>query len=109
MIWGALSLLGIFAFFGTIGYQLSMKGDGNLAAEDQDVRFVREWLGLSHDRDIRIEHSHNPTGSWSGDYEKIFAIKLIDFDESIILHREGVSRGDKGNIQLAMGIFTPDG
>lgn len=113
MIWGAVSLLGMIIFFGTVGYQLGIK-NAKVEDDDQDVRFVHEWFGLGHDRDAQIVHSHNPTGSWSGDYEKAFAIKLVDLDESEIVQRHGVSRGDELTATIRGAVefvtdFTDDG
>lgn len=95
MIWGGVSLLGIIVFYGTVAYQLGTRTTRIVEKDDQDVRFVLEWFGLSHDHEVEIEHSYNPTGSWSGDYEKAFAIKLVQIEKPGIMQRHGVSRGDK--------------
>ena len=95
MIWGAVSLLGIIVFYATIAYQIGTRTTRVVKNDDQDVRFVLEWSGLSQDHEVKIEHSYNPTGSWSGDYTKAFAMKLVHIEESEIMQRHGVSRGDK--------------
>ena len=95
MIWGAVSLLGIIVFYATLAYQISTRTTRIVESDDQDVRFVLDWFGLSHDQKVNIEHSYHPTGSWSGDYMKAFAIKIAHIEESEIIQKHGVSSGDK--------------
>ena len=95
MLLGAVFLLGMIVFYATFAYQMSTRNTRIVESDDQDVRFVLEWFGLSHDHKVNIEHSYNPTGSWSGDYTKAFAIKMVNLEESEITHKHGVSRGDK--------------
>ncbi len=64
-------------------------------SDDQDVRFVLEWFGLSHDQSVKLAHSYNAPPTWSGDYMKAFAIKIAHIEESQIIQRHDVSRGDK--------------
>jgi len=85
MTWGAVSLLFVIVFYGTVAYQLGTRTTRIVENDAQDVRFVLEWFGLSHDHEVDIEHSFHPTGSWSGYYENAFAIKLVHFEESQIV------------------------
>jgi hypothetical protein len=95
MIWGAISLLGIIAFYTTLAYQISTRKSGIVQTEDEDVRFVRRWFGLHDGQKVNIEHSYHPTGSWSGDYMKAFAINIDHMEKSEIIQIHGVSSGDK--------------
>ena len=113
MTWGVVSLLGMLTLIGTVAYQLSMRNTA-VEGDDQDVQFVINWLGPGHVRDATIVHSYNPTGSWSGDYEKVFAIRFVDLDQTEIVQRDGVSRGDElspvvlGAVEF-VSDFTNDG
>ena len=75
MIWGAVSLLFIIVFYITLAFQLSHRERQIAAKEDQDVRFVTECFGLDPAKPLKLEHSYHATGSWAGDYMKLFAVK----------------------------------
>ncbi len=95
MIWGAVSLIGIIIFYVTLTYQMSARKTGTVKSDDQDVRFVFESFGISQDQPIKLEPSDNASGSWSGDYMKVFAVKLAHIEESELIQKLDVIRGDK--------------
>lgn len=95
MIWGAITLLGAIAFYASLAYQLNSRTTANVESDDQDVRYVLEWFGLNADIEADVVHSFHPTGSWSGDYTKAFAMRIADIEESALIQKGGVSRGDK--------------
>lgn len=92
MVCVAVYVLGAIILYGTVAYQIS---DRTVDNDDQHVRFVLQLFGLSHDYKIKIQHSYKETGSWAGDYEKAFAIKLANIYESEIIQKDSVIRGDK--------------
>ena len=95
MIWGGISLLGIIIFYATIAYQIGTREKRTVENDDQDVRFVLDWFGQRPDEKANIVHSYHPTGSWSGDYTKAFAMKLARIEASELNQQQGMSRGDK--------------
>ena len=92
IICGAVYVLSAIILYVTVAFQVR---DRTVDNDDQHVRFVLQWFGLSNDYEVKIEHSYKITGSWAGDYEKAFAIKLLNIEESEIIQRDGVIRGDK--------------
>lgn len=95
MIWGAISLLFVIIFYATLAFQLSHRNAKVDEKDDQDVYFVTEYFGLHHHEPVKLEHSYKSTGSWAGDYMKIFAIKIAHIEESEIGQMQGWVRGDK--------------
>lgn len=94
MIWGAVSLLFVIVFYATLAFQLSHRNAKIDGRDDQDVRFVVECFGLHPDEPVKLAHSHQSTGSWAGDYMKVFAIKMEHLEESEIDQRQDWIRGD---------------
>jgi hypothetical protein len=94
MIWGAVSLIGIIIFYVTLAYQMSTRKTKIVESDDQDVRFVLECFGRSHDQPMKLAHSYKAPATWSGDYMKAFAMKIAHIEESEIIQRHDVIRGD---------------
>ena len=95
MIWGAVSLFFIIIFYITIAVQLSHRERQVDAEQDQDVRFVTECFGLDPAKPLTLEHSYHSSGSWAGDYMKMFAVKMVHIEASKIDQKPGWIRGDK--------------
>ncbi len=95
MACGAIFLLFAIIFYATIAYQLSHRNSKVDEKEDQDVRFVTEYFGLRQNEPVKLQHSFKSTGSWAGDYMKMFAIKIAHIEESGIDQMQGCIRGDK--------------
>jgi hypothetical protein len=83
-IWGAISLVGLFALAGYLYYSL---GPGNKTVDDRasnnDVRFVLNWCRLGDHRIEKVLHSHISARSFSGDHLDAYSIKIknIKIDE----------------------------
>ena len=95
MIWGAVSLFFIIIFYITLAFQLSNRERQVDAKEDQDVRFVIECFGLDPDQPMKLEHSYHSSGSWAGDYMKVFAVKMAHIEAFNMEQIPGWIRGDK--------------
>jgi len=83
--------MGFYAF---LFYQLNKDPYDSIGYEDRDISLVLNWLEIT-ENEAEIIHSYHPTGNWSGDYTKLIVINVPNFQESKILQKQGVSRGDK--------------
>jgi len=81
-------------FYAVLFYQLNKDPYNSIDYEDQDVSLVLNWLEITAN-ETEIIHSYHPTGNWSGDYTKLIVINVPNIQESDILQKQGVSRGDK--------------
>ena len=82
------------AFYAMVYYQLNKDPYNSIDYEDDDVSLVLNWLELTS-KETEIIHSYHPTGNWSGDYTKLIVIHVPTIQESDILQKQGISRGDK--------------
>ncbi len=89
---GIVILLLYLVFFLTLTYQ-SMR-EPVVDFDDGDVQYVLKWLWQQGDP-TQLLHSHHPTASWAGEFEKMFALQLDRALAQEVASRLGVVRGDQ--------------
>ncbi len=61
LIWGGISLLGVFIFAGSVAYQVYFRNKSDVATS-RDVRFVLNWCRLGDERIEKILDSYESPG-----------------------------------------------
>src|ERR1043166_1887884 len=112
--WGALSLLGLAAAAGLVGFQLGPATRSRVdAATTKDVRFVLNWCELGDERIDQVLHSHVSPRSLTGDHLDVYAIRITHVTVDEVSHRDEPSgqgwwRGDQMSpvLQNAVALIT---
>lgn len=81
IIWGAISLIVLFAIVGLVLCKLGLSERAKTnSASIQDVRFVLNWCELGDQRIDQVLHSHASARSFTGDHLEAYAIKITHLE-----------------------------